>query len=257
MMAKQDLRTLIDAERQCDPNGSLSYHSRVSPAHRYVCMTIPKIACSTIKVALDQFEGLPVPEHLGLVHDQGLRLTNFSTEEIVEMLTSPDWFRFCFVRNPYYRLFSAYKSKVGNTWEQQYVWLQDEIRQRFDYPVRDGRPAGIVAFRDFVRFIRDAEEPVRRDGHWNLQTNVLMPQAIEYDFVGRFESFTRDFERVLRQLDVPAEIVATASEVRNPTTQIHHAAAYDGELADCVYEMYEADFERFGYDRDSWMFDFE
>lgn len=69
------------------------------------------------------------------------------------MLSSPEWLRFAFVRNPYARLFSAYKSKIGNTWEQEYDWLRDQIREAFDYPVRDGSRVGMVAFDDYVRFV--------------------------------------------------------------------------------------------------------
>ncbi len=29
---------------------------------------------------------------------------------------------------------------------------------------------------------------------------------------------------------------------------MYHAAAFDRELADCVYEIYGADFEAFGYE---------
>lgn len=42
------------------------------------------------------------------------KLQDFATPMIVEMLTSPDWFWFCFVRNPYDRHLSAYKDKMLN-----------------------------------------------------------------------------------------------------------------------------------------------
>ncbi len=42
----------------------------------------------------------------------------------------------------------------------------------------------------------------------------------------------------------------------NPTTKMYHAAAYDRELAWRVYKVYQEDFENFGYDRDSWLFDY-
>jgi hypothetical protein len=32
------------------------------------------------------------------------------------------------------------------------------------------------------------------------------------------------------------------------------AAAYDHDLADVVYRSYQADFEAFSYERDSWLF---
>lgn len=51
-------------------------------------------------------------------------------------------------------------------------------------------------------------------------------------------------------------ILSTVGEVMNPTTAMYDAAVYDRELADVVYRMYEPDFVAFGYERDSWLFDY-
>jgi hypothetical protein len=170
-------------------------------------------------------------------------------------MTSPEWFRFCFVRNPYYRLFSAYKSKILNYGDMQYQFVRDAIRAKWDYPVRDGRPAGMVAFRDFVRYVEEMADP-DRDFHWRSQTAIVMPAMIQYDLIGRMETFAQDFEQVLRRLSASAELIAAIPEAVNPTTKMYHAAAYDRELAWRVYDMYRVDFETFGYDRDSWLFDY-
>jgi hypothetical protein len=256
---KETLKPMIEERRRSDPHQSFYYHSRVSTDRRYLCMTIPKIACTTIKTTLHQFESGEPPGPLGNIHEdeEGKRLSDFTTDEIADILTAPGWFRFCFVRNPYHRLFSAYKSKICNAWEKQYRWMQDEVREAFDYPVRDGRRAGMVAFRDFVGYLETASDKVRHDGHLNVQTNILMLDLVQYDFVGRFESFAADFGDVLKRLNAPPEIHSVAAEVRNPTVKVHLAVAYDRELADRVYKMYEPDFTGFGYDRDSWMFDSE
>jgi hypothetical protein len=62
---------------------------------------------------------------------------------------------------------------------------------------------------------------------------------------------------VLRRLRAPDDVLATRTEVINPTTPMYHAAAYDRKLADRVYRMYEPDFTALGYERDSWLFDYE
>jgi hypothetical protein len=256
MMARtrQELAAIVEATRSDDLHQSLTYHSWVSRDHKYVCMTIPKVACSTVKFVLQRLAGHDDPEFLANIHDQGLHLVELGTDEIVEALTSPDWLRFGFVRNPYDRLFSAYKSKIGNMREKQYVWVQNEIRERCDYPRRDGTRTGMVAFRDFVRWVRDARGWKRRDGHWNRQADILMQSLIPYDFIGRFETLVADFTSVLTRLGASDEVVKAASTVLNPTVKVPLAAAYDRDLADCVYAMYEQDFEEFGYDRDSWTF---
>jgi hypothetical protein len=235
---------------------SWGYHSRVSVEHRYVCMTVPTVACTTVKLTLHEFEGLPRAGDWGMVHDQdSLRLSSFSVSQAAEMLSSPDWLRFAFVRDPYDRLFSAWKQKIVNTWDTQYAGLRGQIRTANGYPSHTDRPAPFIAFRDFVRFVVGSDDPgVIFDAHWDLQTRILLDDLIAYDAIGRFETFVEDFTAVLRRLDAPEHVISMAGQVTNPTTPVPLSAAYDRELADLVHGKYEPDFAAFGYDRDGWMF---
>lgn len=243
----------VEHRRSNDDYGTWSYHSRVSVAHRYVCVPIPKVACTTTKTVLRSLEGLPPAEH---IHDEGPRLTDFTVEENITMLTSPEWLRFSFVRNPYARLYSAYKSKIGNTWEQQYDWLRVQIREAFDYPVRAGIRVGMVTFDDFARFIAESDDPrVTTDGHLAIQTAVLDQDCIPYDIVGRFESYQADFKAILTRLSAPGDVTAQVDQIMNRTPYSPTAAAYRRELADKVYNLYEADFDTWHYERDSWFLD--
>jgi hypothetical protein len=231
---RQDLSAAVDAKREDDPY-SIFRWSLVSPQHKYLWNILPKNACVTTTLTLREFEGNPYRG--GEVwDDEGvLKLRDFGTDEIVEMLTSPEWCRFCFVRNPYDKLFSAYKSKIGDP---------------------DGDPwyqrVGIVSFRDFVRFVQGGGWP--QDGHWCVQVRKLTTELISYDYIGRFETFQRDFKNLLERLGTPPEIVASAEKIHGQSAKICLPAAYDRELADMVYKIYRDDFDAFGYDRDSWMF---
>ena len=49
---------------------------------------------------------------------------------------------------------------------------------------------------------------------------------------------------------------AACTKIKLTLHQIYHAAAYDRELASHVYGIYREDFETFGYDQDSWLFDY-
>ena len=240
----------------------LGYGRYASRSHHYVYLSVGKVISTKIKADLHRLEGYELPENPGQIHNRteegrpfGPSLSDFEEDEAVEALTSPAWLCFCFVRNPYYRLFSAYKSKILNWKDQQYMPLQQEIRERFCYPMRDGKPGGMVAFRDFVAFIGDQQQETW-DGHWNLQSEALHPDRISYDVVGRAESFSDDWAAILRHLNAPDELMSSLDERINPTTKIYHAAAYDRELASRVYEMYRPDFEIYGYERDSLLFDF-
>jgi hypothetical protein len=245
------LAARVEAAR-AEGHASWGYHSRASLAHRYVAMTVPKVACSTIKMALQAWEGCaPPPERWADVHaDQaGPTLLAYPTAEIVEMLRSPDCLRFSFVRNPYSRLVSAWKSKLA--WDDpQYRQLQALIREACDYPVVDGQRAGPISFRDAVQCLLD--DPGAFDDHWSLQADLLVADAIDYHVVGRFERFGQQFQAILRRLHAPPEVAGIARRVFNPTQPMPLPAVYDPQLARRVYDFYVADFETFGYHKDSW-----
>ncbi len=231
----------------------------ISPVHKYFCMAIPKAACSKIKIMLQQLEGLRLPAEPLHVHFRatpGLRfvpsIADFATAEAIAILTDDDWFRFTFVRNPYARLFSAYKSQVMDL-SSPYIGFREAIRQHAGYPTPPGARLGRVGFADFVKQIA-AQPDDQRDGHWKSQTGSLHRAAIDYDFVGRVETFAQDFGTVLQRFNAPAALLTTLAERVNTTAQLPLAAAYNKELADLVYAIYKDDFEVFGYARDSWMF---
>jgi hypothetical protein len=246
------LARYVEAVRAEGSHASWGYHSRASAAHQYVAMTVPKVACTTIKMALQTWEGCgPEPDRWSDVHADwaGPTLLEYPTAQIVEMLRSPDYLRFSFVRNPYSRLVSAWKSKLA--WDDpQYDYLRASIREACDYPVVDGQRAGPIAFRDAVECLLG--KPAAFDDHWSRQVDLLVADVIPYHIVGRFESFGQDFHAILRRLHAPAEVIDIASQVFNPTRPMALGAVFDPPLAGRVYSHYIADFETFGYHGDSW-----
>lgn len=249
------LAARVEAVRAHGGHASWDYHSRASLAHRYVAMTVPKVACTTIKMALQTWEGCgPRPERWADVHAgwAGPTLLAYPTAQIVEMLRSPDCFRFSFVRNPYSRLVSAWKSKLA--WDDpQYQQLRASIREACDYPVVDGQRGGPISFRDAVQCLLD--DPGIFDDHWSRQTDLLITDVIDYHVIGRFESFGQQFNAILRRLHAPPEVAGIANRVFNPTQSMPLAAVYDPQLARRVYDHYVADFETYGYRKDSWRYE--
>jgi hypothetical protein len=167
------------------------------------------------------------------------------------MLRSPDYLCFSFVRNPYSRLVSAWKSKLARD-DPQYDRLRASIRESCGYPFVDGERAGPIAFRDAVECLLG--HPAAFDDHWSRQVDVLVADVIGYHIVGRFERFGQDFHAILRRLGAPAQVIDIASQVFNPTRPMALAAVYDPPLAGRVYDHYLADFETFGYRQNSWRF---
>ena len=64
-MTKIDLHAWIEMAKAKPPDedgsGLNAADTWISPVYKYFCMTIPKVACSKIKLVLQQLEGLPIP----------------------------------------------------------------------------------------------------------------------------------------------------------------------------------------------------
>ena len=240
-----------------------SWATWASPRYKYLYVSVPKVACTKVKQILQEFEGYPVPEDLAELHNRpdrskpGVpRLSDLSVDEYRAALNSAEWFRFSFVRNPYTRLFSAYKNKIrflGDP-DPMFMHVRDEICKTYGYSLRSDKPAGVVAFRDFVHYVCEAPEN-RMDAHWAPQTQLLRLDLIKYDFIGRFENFQSDLAQILDRLSAKPEIKERAQTRVNQTMQKYHAPVFDKETASWVYDVYRDDFVLFGYDPESWQFD--
>ena len=229
----------------------------VSSKFGYFYMGIPKTACSKVKMVLQQLEGNPLPANPFGVHERTApgfafvpKLSDFAPDVEVEILCGPKWFRFAFVRNPYSRLFSGYRNKVMDL-NSPWRGFRESIRELAGYPTPPGETPGMVAFRDFVRYVQQQPDE-ERDGHWRSQLGTLCADRIPYDFVGRMEAFAKDFTTVLERFGAPQKLKESITDVVGASTPLPNAVAYDTELASSVYEMYKLDFETFGYERDSW-----
>jgi hypothetical protein len=223
--------------------------NRVSSRHRYVAFLAAKAACSTIKLALHRFETPDVPvENWWDIHfDHAVpSLADHSPAEVVEMLSSPAWFRFCVVRNPYDRLASAWKNKLLSDVDQGYAWLRSAIREAIGADTD-----AAIRFRDSVDYLL-SNDAMATDPHWAPMATTMRPDIVEYDAIGRVETFPEDFAEILRRIGAPEEVVSIARIVTNPTTAIPLDELYDETLAQRVNAHYEADFKAFGYAADSW-----
>ena len=216
--------------------------------------TTGKVGCSTIKYALHDLEGKPPVAGWWTIHDDddGMSMARFGAVAVADMINDTSVLKFCMVRNPYDRIFSAWKSKILRRMDTQYEDLRNHIRDDYAYP--SDSPRATLAFGDFVRWIatHGDDHAVVNDGHWNRQVDNLWWGLFDYDIVGRFETFSDDFAVFLRRLGAPDSVIARSTEKFNETTHLPMSAAYDSDLASVVYDFYRADFDAFGYERDSW-----
>ena len=138
-----------------------------------------------------------------------------------------DYFKFCFVRNPYDRLYSTYadfKYSLGHYWAKE---------------AKEAK-----SFKQFVMNL-----PGSSYSSWiHLQPQVdyiTVDGHIAVDFMGRVENIVEDFRQVEKKLGM--EHVPLPRERFAPTV-IHDPKVYDDDMKKIVKKVYEKDFEILGYE---------
>jgi hypothetical protein len=223
----------------------------VLPEQRIIYICVPKNASSRIKMTLGALLGHPLTSEReannrkwsGLKSPKRVGLTVFR-----RIATDPHALRFSFVRNPYARLVSCWLNKFRNkplitiypVVDRYLVW-----RQENDLSLPEGATR-TLSFEEFVNFATTTAL-ARIDGHWQLQADFIDMPGIELNLVGRVESFTEDFTRVLDHVQATDALRTDAVKPINASDEVDWPNYYTTELANRVYKTYELDFDRFQY----------
>jgi len=140
----------------------------------------------------------------------------------------PYYFKFCFVRNPWDRLVSAY------------------------HYLRKGHPTSPIAHTvmrgaSFTEFVTETlrSPAVASELHIRPQYSFVVDSRGELavDFVGRFEYLERDFETVARRLGMHGRKL----EAHNRSLHQDYESYYDDQTRKIVAEFYRKDIELFNY----------
>ena len=129
----------------------------------------------------------------GRVHEHAVSqlklLRHYSVQQATHMMTSPDWTRAIFLRDPLERFVSAYLDKA----------LGPD-----DYVQRHCCGKHRVTCRRRLKQSAEAAFPVMKqcnDVHWKPQSRRISHKYMQQvNFVGRMETMEQDTERLLRQI---------------------------------------------------------
>jgi hypothetical protein len=136
-----------------------------------------------------------------------------------------DYFKFCFVRNPWDRAVSQMaflrsaqqKIFVGGTFKEN-LWI---------YCNTNAKSMGHDLAACQVDYIKT------HDG------------SVSMDFIGRFEKLNMDFAEVCRKLGVPQ--IPSLPHIFNMQRKVHYREFYDDESAGWIRDRFAADIEYFNY----------
>lgn len=164
----------------------------------------------------------------------------------------------CFVRNPYARLVSAWNDKMvkGHASEQYPRSMRPLVPRIRRFAARHGLPGSdpstVIPFPTFVSFVESKPEG-RRNQHWDTQRSVLLAGLVDYHRVFKMETdFVTGTAELLSEIGIPKSRVEERLRKPENVSGRVKERLYDEALAERVFRLYEADFELFDYDPESW-----
>jgi len=208
----------------------------LSHSKKFIFIHIYKVAGTSIRNTLASYHDLrfsdfPLVDNLRFMI--GKRVKSFSdwsiehvkAKEIQEKINPEvfnSYYKFAFVRNPWDWQVSLY---------------------HFMLQMKSHRQHNIVKkMKDFDEYlnwrIRQPNFELQRDFIYSDDDKLLV------DFVGKFESLQKDFDKICLNIGVKPEILP----VKQQSEHAYYKEYYNDRSKDLVYKTFKADIDRFGYE---------
>ena len=241
------------------------------PLYNHLFIHVPKCAGTSMAAAMETAGSPPSDGHRTL------------GEYIVEGDLPSDIFKWCFVRNPYDRLFSAYLYlQAGSKRKPAMRWLGViESGQRVLHAGQQPGPSELddelsslynqyrTPMTSFESYVLNLKEIKKMSiNHLKEQHSFISFENITMDFIGRYETIEQDWNYIsnklynrkihLHTLNDSLEYVKAAHESDKIVDHLpmefkpknkNYMSRYTPEMIKVVNEVYSKDFELFGYTR--------
>lgn len=176
--------------------------------HNYVYFEVPKVACSTVKARMRPLAApnIPLPKeiHPMVTNSPFAKPFQLPPRIMRNVLAGKGFTRFTFVREPVERAVSAYLDKMcrldaaGN-----FSGQKKRFMARFLPEIPED---SYVSFDQFIDVIATVNDPKLLDKHWRQQTALLLQPEQEFDFIGRFDRFEDDWDKLVDLLGLSIRI---------------------------------------------------
>lgn len=212
--ANRRLRTVVNSS----PKGDFSL--KPFDEHRCIFIHITKTAGTSVARSLFGY----LPYHY----------TAIDYRVIYGRKTFAQYFKFAFVRNPWDRLYSAFRYLKAGGWDNKdKAWADENLGN----------------YNDFNTFVRQWLTPdnICKHLHFKPQYPFICDAngRVLVDYLAYFETLDDDFRKIARRLNIEADLGC-----HNVNAGSSYRDVYDEESRRIVTEIYAKDIELFGYDFD-------
>ncbi len=202
-------------------------------------------------ISLDnQFIFIHIPKNAGtsIARTLGLKVTSHHTsQEIANLIGNKyqDFFKFCFVRNPWDRFLSLYNyARLKESYYHSAINPEKALYgKHLDYDLLSS-----ASLKECAYYLMEGK--LKHDhcwNQWNPQYTWIVNDTgkIIVDYIGHVEKMKENFTFITKRLGITNEIV-----YKNTSSQkkVFYRDCYDLETKKIVEEFYKKDIEIFGYE---------
>ncbi|KAL4220077.1 hypothetical protein ACF0H5_020488 [Mactra antiquata] len=207
-------------------------HLTIDKKNKLVYCAIEKIGCTFWKRVfqiINGFKNVSDPFHIqGIRAYEGYLTAKGMTFDRIHYLLRQSQ-KFMFVREPYERLLSGYVDKLFAPNAAYWSFIGTFIVQQFrENATAEAKRCGHdVTFEEFVRyFIHSQHNNMRRDAHFVPNFEHCRPCEIDYEYIGKLETFEEDTLFLLKELKLDDKVQFDNFEKETERDAIVDAADY-------------------------------
>ena len=201
-------------------------------------------------LTIDKIQSISKSSKLRKVHAQSTITINQTNCELREELFASSN-RVLFTRNPYERLFSAYKDKFVPPKDLAFKNIEKKIFRMFPNNLKNlERDATFEEFLEFVIHEHNIGGISDQHNHWRPVTKICLPCHIKYDFIGKMETLIEDSKYVMDLANMENKNLFPAKAGNSAHTRSLVEKAYSNvhkTTLNRLYEIYKEDLEAFAY----------
>jgi len=145
------------------------------------------------------------------------------------------------------RVLSAYKDKfVKDNKYFHRAYGRDIIKRCRPNATKQALETGSgVTFPEFTKYL--VETPMRNE-HWQAFDKLCHPCAVNYDFIGRFETLFEDAHYLIKKAGIDDRVSSRSFRSSNTAADIlHYYSQIPKQRIFQMAKIYESDYELFGY----------
>lgn len=227
----------------------------ISPNNRFVYTYIPKVACSSLKMAMAPHFGVDVnisdsaKENVfnDLASFEAMHASNWPMVPKHMLLSDQTWdyLKFAIVRNPWDRLVSCYKNKIlsaGDTNDFYENGVHRALVKNYgDLFYKE------MTFDDFAQAVCDIPDEIAEDHFRSQHTFVTHRDQLIVDHIGKLENIDEEWAYICANINIDNKLENINVSSKSGTKRTYKDY-YSDELRDKVAQRYQKDIEMFGYD---------